>query len=171
MEIVNLPSREPNPCSNAFNEKAALGDFLFDLFADTPAFAEEDAITKMRRKRISEPSYTLVHRPRHGFPRVAPSAYRAETDTEGSETSTSEAEGFTLVRRPKEDVFDTSGADEPMTDAESDFEDVRSSTPIPRNDMWTSTGTITLCTGDGSKQESSKEGEEDNRSDSEWCVV
>ncbi|KAJ9667969.1 hypothetical protein H2201_001774 [Coniosporium apollinis] len=172
MDIVNLPMREPNPFSNALNEQAALGDFLFDLFADNPAFAEEDAIAKMRRKRISEPTYTFVHRPRHGLPRVVPNAYSAGADTEGSETSASEAEGFTFVRRPKEDVFDVSEGDEPMTDVESDFEDVRSRTPIPRKDLWTSTGTIiSLCDGNGANQESVKGGEEDNRSDSEWCVV
>lgn len=88
IDIIRLPVNDlPDPKSFA-EEKAALGDFLYELWGD--------AATPFTTPYL-EPTFAVVRRPRT----PAEKATIEEIDGSTSDDSLSDAEGFSLVHRPK----------------------------------------------------------------------
>jgi hypothetical protein len=93
IDIINLPVREATPHSTIAEQKAALGDFLSELFGDwTPVGTPQFGPTMLS----PEPTYAIVHRPKK--PLDHPTIYDSEDSI--SDGSLSDTEGFSLVHRP-----------------------------------------------------------------------
>ncbi|OCK77059.1 hypothetical protein K432DRAFT_276808, partial [Lepidopterella palustris CBS 459.81] len=96
VDIVRLPVCRPNPHSDADLDKAALGDFLFELWHDnddSPSDSISQTPESKRRRMLSEAGFILVHRPKKGE--------EASIAAESGVSSSEDADGFSLVHRPK----------------------------------------------------------------------
>jgi hypothetical protein len=95
IDIIRLPVRDATEHTTVKEQREALGDFLFELWGDVP--------TPITTPNLGpavpspEPSYAFVHRPRKPSDRVT------ADDSDGfiSDGNLSDAEGFSLVHRPK----------------------------------------------------------------------
>lgn len=109
---MRLPVCRPNPHPDAEIDKIALGDFLFELWCDDPhSDVNVEARERKRRKVPPESDYTFVHRPKET---------RRDSPMGGGESSSDEAQGFTLVHRPK--IEPNLSEDDHPSDASSEAE-------------------------------------------------
>lgn len=121
VDIVRLPVCRPNPHSDADLDKAALGDFLFELWHDnddSPSDSISQTPESKRRRMLSEAGFILVHRPKKGE--------EASIAAESGVSSSEDADGFSLVHRPKADLLlqedDLSSAEVGLSSDEDDHE-------------------------------------------------
>lgn len=176
IDIIRLRTKEQTQSERVRMEQAALGDFLYEIHAETP-----DATPRFGPIPDSpEPSYALVRRPRH------PTGHASieENDT----SSDTDAEGFSLVHRPKRSYMPHTPAPavknpfEVFEDTEDLIEleggDWQSVDPIKKNgiykqpDLADSNATIKpLLAGSQAKASESTKAGDSSESDSEWSMV
>jgi hypothetical protein len=173
-----LRTQEQTQIERVRLEQAALGDFLYEIHAETPYSTPRFGPIP----DSPEPSYTLVHRPR--YPTGNASIEESDASNEDSD-----AEDFSLVHRPKRPYVHHTPAPAPaVKDSFKDFDDTEDPTEMEggwqnvdhikkkgmykQPDLADSNATIKpLLTDSREKAKETAKAGDSSESDSDWSML